>query len=207
MIWTGTRTTATLALAATAAGMLIALTGAPASAAPSITRLQDSQLDASGLYFVSYDGLVNNESFQASGILSYAGYQYAAWYRSNRNAVLARRQLPAGAWQALELPHALSANDSHNVISLGISPQDGRLHVVMDTHDSSIYYLKSVAGLVSSPGSASWSAASFGAVQRSLDGVSLGAITYPQFAITPQNRLQLSYRTNCSSSSGGSGNG
>jgi hypothetical protein len=41
----------------------------------------------------------------------------------------------------------------------------------------------------------------FGAVSRTLDGVDLGSITYPRFVITPDDRLQLSYRT------GRSGNG
>jgi hypothetical protein len=71
----------------------------------------------------------------------------------------------------------------------------------MDTHNTTVYYVKSEAGLVSAPASRTWSAARFGAVQRTLDGVELGAITYPQFVRTPENRLQLSYRT------GGSGNG
>jgi len=175
--------------------------GRAAAAAPGVVRLGDSQLDPAALYFVSYDGLVNNASYQQSGILSHAGYQYAAWYTANRSAVVARRALPAGAWQSAQLPHQLSTNDSHNSISLGISPADGRLHVAMDTHNSRVFYLKSEAGLVDNPGSRTWSASRFGAVQRTLDGVELGAITYPRFLVTPERRLQFSYRT------GGSGNG
>ncbi len=175
---------------------------APASAAaPNVTRVGDWLLDQAALYFVSYDGLVNNASYQQSGILSHAGYQYAAFYTANRNAVVARRQLPSGAWQRVELPHQLSVNDSHNSISLGISPADGRLHLAMDTHNSRVFYVKSEAGLVSDPASRSWTASRFGAVQRTLDGVELGSITYPRFVVTPQQRLQFSYRT------GGSGNG
>jgi len=175
---------------------------APASAAaPNVTRLGDWLLDSSALYFVSYDGLVNNASYQQSGIVSHAGYQYAAFYTANRNAVIARRQLPSGAWQRVELAHPLSVNDSHNSISLGISPSDGRLHVAMDTHNSRVFYVKSEAGLVSDPASRSWTASRFGAVQRTLDGVELGSITYPRCVVTPQQRLQFSYRT------GGSGNG
>jgi hypothetical protein len=172
---------------------------APA-AAPAVTLLRDTQLDPTALYFVSYDGLVNNESYQQDAILTYGAYQYTTWYTADRSAVVARRQLPAGAWQKVVLPHQLSANDSHNVISLGISPRDGRLHVAMDTHNTPVFYVKSVAGLVSSP-PATWSLASFGAVQRNLDGVDLGNISYPQFVVTPDRRLQLSFRT------GGSGNG
>ncbi|GIH05588.1 hypothetical protein Rhe02_36550 [Rhizocola hellebori] len=171
------------------------------AAAPGVTRLGDTLLDSAALYFVSYDGLVNNASYQQDAIVSYAGYQYAAWYTANRNAVIARRQLPGGAWQKVELPHALSTNDSHNSISLGVSPADGRLHVAMDTHNSRVFYVKSEAGLVANPGTRSWVLSRFGAVQRTFDGVELGSITYPRFLVTPQQRLQFSYRT------GGSGNG
>src|SRR5688572_18541381 len=102
---------------------LVVIPSAPAQAAgPPVTRLTDTQLDPSALFFVSYDGIVNNASYQQAGILTWAGYQYAAWYTANRNAVVARRQLPSGAWLTLQLPHALSVNDSHNSISLGVSP-------------------------------------------------------------------------------------
>jgi hypothetical protein len=176
-------------------------TGRHALASPTVALVQDTLLDSAALYFVSYDGLVNNESFQQDAIVSYAGYQYTTWYTADRSAVVARRELPAGTWEKVVLPHKLSTDDSHDVISLGISPSDGRLHVAMDTHNTTVFYVRSEAGLVSAPGSRSWSAARFGAVQRTLDGVELGAITYPQFVLTPERRLQFSYRT------GGSGNG
>lgn len=180
----------------TTAGAAVAVPAAQ----PSVTFVRDTQLDPTALYFVSYDGLVNNESFQQDAILTYAGYQYATWYTADRSAVVARRKLPAGPWQKVVLPHQLSTNDSHNVISLGVSPRDGRLHIAMDTHNTPVFYVKSRAGLVSSP-PGTWSLADFGAVQRTLDGVDIGSISYPQFVVTPDRRLQFSFRT------GGSGNG
>jgi hypothetical protein len=175
---------------------------APAhAAAPTVTVLGNTTLDPSALYFVSYDGLVNNASYQQNGILSWAGYQYAAWYTATRSVVVARRQLSSTTWSKLTLPHTLSTNDSHNSISLGVSPSDGRLHLAMDTHDSVVFYVKSEAGLVTDPANRTWVASRFGAVQRSLDGLSLGSITYPRFLRTPDNRMQFSYRT------GRSGNG
>ncbi|NUT49728.1 MAG: Tat pathway signal sequence domain protein [Saccharothrix sp.] len=186
------------------AAAAVALAASPtqpgvAHAAPGVTVLSDTLLDQSALYFVSYDGLVNNNAFQ-DALITYNGHQYAAWYTSSRNAVIARRAL-GGGWEKAVLPHQLSANDSHNVISLGISPQDGTLHVAMDTHNTRVYYTKSVAGLAAQPGSHPWSASLFGAEQRTLGGVELGAMTYPQFVVTPEGALQFSYRT------GGSGNG
>lgn len=172
----------------------------PASAL-SATRIADTQLDPAALYFVSYDGLVNNNSFQQSGILSHAGYQYASWYTADRSAVIARRRLPDGAWATVTLPHTLSTNDSHNIISMGISPDDGRLHVAMDTHDNPVHYTVSVAGLASHAVDHPWTTAAFGPIQRTLNGADLGSITYPQFLVTPTGTLQMSYRT------GTSGNG
>jgi hypothetical protein len=170
-------------------------------AAPTVTQLSNTTVDSSALFFVSFDGIVNNASYQQNGIVTWSGYQYAAWYTSTRNVVVARRALSGTGWEKVTLPHLLSVNDSHNSISLGISPADGRLHLAMDTHDSRVFYVKSEAGLVTSPGTRSWAASRFGAESRTLDGVELTNITYPRFLITGDNRMQLSYRT------GSSGNG
>jgi len=170
-----------------------------AQAEPAARLVADTVLDASALYFVSYDGVVNNNSFQQDAILTYKGRQYATWYTASRNAVIARRAVGSTRWEVVTLPHRLSVNDSHNVISLGISPQDDTIHVTMDTHNTRLYYMRSTAGLAN--GTQPWNAAAFGQVQRTLGGVELGAMTYPQFVVTPEGRLQFSYRT------GGSGNG
>ncbi|MFI1479726.1 BNR repeat-containing protein [Streptomyces sp. NPDC020747] len=188
-----------LAAAAVATALLSAasLTGTARAAdpAPAVSRIADTQLDAQALYFVSYDGLVNNNSFQKNGLLTYKGYQYAAWYTADRSAVIARRALGASSWQTAELPHKLRYNDSHNVISMGVSRIDGRLHINMDSHSDGFFYVKSEAGLLDDPASRSWTASRFGSVQTTLDGVGLTSqFTYPQFVATPEGRLQLSYR-------------
>jgi hypothetical protein len=195
----GHRLIAATASAAIALAGLLSVPTAQAATGPSATRLRDTVLDSSAIYFVSYDGLVNNNPFQQSGILTYRGYQYAAWYHSDRYVQIGRRRSPGGPWQTITLPHQLSANDSHNVISMAVSPSDGRLHIAMDVHNTTIHYVKSAPGLASHGGP--WSASRFGPVQRTLDGVDLGGISYPQFVVTPENKLQFSYRT------GGSGNG
>src|SRR3954470_5245242 len=101
-----------------------ALTGGTARAAdpgPSVTRTGTTTLDSQAVYFVSYDGLVNNNSFQKNGLLTYRGYQYAAWYTADRSAVVARRALGATTWSKITLGHKLKSDDSHNVISMGVS--------------------------------------------------------------------------------------
>lgn len=145
---------------------------------PGLTPLGDTQLDPAALFFVSYQGIVNNASYQQCGLLSHAGHQYAAWYTASRHAVVAHRRPPNGPWRVVSLAHRLSVDDSHNTISLGVSPSDGLLHVAMDTHDNPVYYVKGD-----------------GPVQRTLDGLDIGDISYPRFLVSPEGRLQLSYRT------------
>ncbi|RYJ31715.1 hypothetical protein CU044_0082 [Streptomyces sp. L-9-10] len=169
---------------------------------PALTRVADTQLDSRAIYFVSYDGLVNNNSFQKNGLLTYQGHQYAAWYTADRTAVVARRALGASSWQTARLPHRLTVDDSHNVISMGLSRVDGRLHLNMDSHSNGFFYVKSAAGLLDDPTGHAWNSGQFGAVQTTLDGLALTPrFTYPQFVATPEGRLQLSYRA------GVSGNG
>ncbi|WHX17340.1 BNR repeat-containing protein [Streptomyces malaysiensis subsp. malaysiensis] len=176
--------------------------GSAAAPGPAVSKLAETQLDAKAIYFESFNGLVNNNAFQKNGLLTYKGYQYAVWYTADRSAVIGRRALTARNWQTVTLPHRLTIDDSHNVISMGISRIDGRLHLNMDSHSSGFFYVQSVAGLVDDPAGHPWTTAQFGAVQTTLDGLPLTSqFTYPQFIATPDGRLQLSYR------SGVSGNG
>ncbi|MFJ4953489.1 BNR repeat-containing protein [Streptomyces sp. NPDC088760] len=192
----------TVLAGALAASVTAAGTARAAVPGPSVTSRGTTRLDSQAVYFVSYDGLVNNNSFQKNGLLTYKGHQYAAWYTASRNAVVARRALGDGTWSTVTLPHRLKADDSHNVISMGVSATDGRLHLNMDSHSDGFFYVKSVAGLLDSPASTAWTASVFGAVQTTLDGLALTSqFTYPQFVATPEGRLQLSYRA------GVSGNG
>ncbi|MFJ6080312.1 BNR repeat-containing protein [Streptomyces sp. NPDC092369] len=171
-------------------------------ATPALTLLNRTRLDAAALYFVSYDGLVNNNSFQKNGLLTYAGHQYAAWYTATRHAVVARRPLGGSSWSTLTLSHTLKSDDSHNVISMGVSGLDGRLHLNLDSHSDGFFYVRSIAGLLDNPASTEWTSAVLGPVQTSLDGLALTSqFTYPQFLTTPEGALQLSYRV------GVSGNG
>ncbi|WP_369230303.1 BNR repeat-containing protein [Streptomyces sp. R21] len=184
------------------AGALAGAAATPAFAAgtaraadpgPSVTQSGSTTLDSQALFFVSYDGLVNNNSFQKNGLLTYKGYQYAAWYTTDRSAVVARRAVGATSWSKVTLAHQLKSDDSHNVISMGVSKTDGRLHLNMDSHSDGFFYVKSVAGLLDN--APAWTSSVFGAVQTSLDGLALTSqFTYPQFVSTPEGKLQLSYR-------------
>ncbi|WP_320780452.1 BNR repeat-containing protein [Streptomyces sp. CRN 30] len=198
------RTLLATALLSTVAapGPAAATARAAAAPGPSVTRTGRTTLDTRAVYFVSYDGLVNNNSFQKNGLLTHKGHQYAAWYTADRNAVIGRRALGASTWSTVRVGHTLRYDDSHNVISMGVSRVDGRLHLNMDSHSDGFTYVKSVAGLLDDPTGLSWTTSRFGAPQSTLDGLALTSqFTYPQFVATPEGRLQLSYRA------GVSGNG
>ncbi|WNZ06972.1 BNR repeat-containing protein [Streptomyces sp. 11x1] len=176
-----------------------AATARAADPGPSVTQTGNTLLDSQAIYFVSYDGLVNNNAFQKNALLTYKGYQYAVWYTADRNAVVGRRALGSGTWSTVKVGHTLRYNDSHNVISMGVSKVDGRLHLNMDSHSDGFTYVKSVAGLMDDPAGLSWTTSRFGAPQPTLDGLGLTSqFTYPQFVSMPDGKLQLSYRAGIS---------
>ncbi|GHH85585.1 BNR repeat-containing protein [Streptomyces capitiformicae] len=191
-------------LGAALAGAVVtpALGSATARAAdpgPSVTQTGNTLLDSQAIFFVSYDGLVNNNAFQKNALLTYQGYQYAVWYTADRNAVVGRRVRGSSTWSTVKVGHTLRYNDSHNVISMGVSKIDGRLHLNMDSHSDGFTYVKSVAGLMDNPAGLSWTTSRFGAPQSTLDGLALTSqFTYPQFISMPDGKLQLSYRAGIS---------
>ena len=158
-----------------------------------LEKLAESQLSKAGLTIVSYGGYLNGESFQQDGIVSYGGYQYAAFWNTARHVVLARRELPSGAWSALEFSDYTNAEgDAHNTISIGVCPGDGTLHLAFDHHGSTLHYRKSTAGLLATPSTASWATASFSAVTDHLLGSSaLTQVTYPRFVTEPDGKKLL----------------
>ncbi|WP_371542832.1 BNR repeat-containing protein [Streptomyces sp. NBC_00554] len=185
----------TAVLGAVATPGLAAGTARAADPGPSVTQTGNTTLDSQAVFFVSYDGLVNNNSFQKNGLLTYKGYQYAAWYTADKNAVVGRRVLGGSTWSTVRVGHTLKSSDSHNVISMGVSKTDGRLHLNMDSHSDGFTYVKSVAGLMDNPSGLTWIASRFGSPQSTLDGLALTTqFTYPQFISTPEGTLQLSYR-------------
>jgi hypothetical protein len=172
------------------------------AAAPTVSPAGASTLTTSGRTAVSYSGLMNGESFQQDGITTFNGWQYAAFWDQSGYANLSRRQLPSGGWQNLRLAdYRTTSTDSHNVICIGVSPQDGTIHLAFDMHSNRFKYRRSAAGMATSPGSATWSAGGFGAVQNGLAGTDMPTVTYPQFFAAPDGTLQMAIRT------GVSGNG
>ena len=160
---------------------------------PGITKDSEVLLTNAGLMIVSYGGYLNGESFQQDGIVSYSGYQYAAFWNSSRHVVMARRALPSGAWSTFEFTdYSLSADDAHNTVSIGICPGDGTLHLSFDHHSNNLHYRKSVAGIVTNPATATWAASSFSATTSNLVGsTTVALVTYPRFVTEPDGNKML----------------
>ncbi|GAA2559784.1 BNR repeat-containing protein [Winogradskya consettensis] len=181
--------------------MLKLLMAVVLAAAPAVTPISTTTLTTNGRTALTYTGYMNGESFQQDGIVTANGWQYSAYWDQAGYVNVARRQLPSGVWQNLRLTdYVTTSTDSHNTISIGISARDGSLHLAFDMHSSVLRYRRSVAGLTTSPGTAAWSASSFGAVTSTLAGATLNQVTYPQFISVPDGTLQLAIRTGLSGS-------
>lgn len=169
------------------------IAGNGGAASVGLSKQAESVLTKAGVTIVSYGGYLNGESFQQDGIVSYAGHQYAAFWNSARHVVLARRELPSGAWSALEFSdYTNTEGDAHNTISIGICPGDGTLHLAFDHHGSTLHYRKSTAGLLSTGSTTPWATASFSAVTDRLLGASaLTQVTYPRFVSEPDGKKLL----------------
>jgi hypothetical protein len=167
-----------------------------------VSKLSEGQLALSGLTIVSYGGYLNGESFQQDGIVTFGGYQYTAFWNTNRHVVMARRKLPSGAWAKFEFTdYTNSEDDAHNTISLGVCPGDGTLHLAFDHHSSDLHYRRSAVGFLTSEASA-WDATSFGSVTNSLVGsTKIPLLTYPRFLTEPGgSKVLFSARTGTSGS-------
>ncbi|MFC3495764.1 BNR-4 repeat-containing protein, partial [Glycomyces rhizosphaerae] len=163
------RRTAISAALVAAPAALLGFSAAPASAAaPSLGSPSLTTLTTDGRTALTYTGYMNGESFQQDGITTFDGWQYTAWWDQPGYVNLARRATAAASWQTIRLTdYRTTSTDSHNTISIGISGQDGTIHLSFDMHNSILKYRKSIAGLATSPTTANWSASSFGAVSNS----------------------------------------
>jgi BNR repeat-containing family member len=176
--------------------VLLAAAGtAQAASRPDVQRLGDRILDPAARGNVTYENTANVASYQQDGVFTYRGWQYTAWYRDSRRAVISRRRLPAGAWRSIELDYDLYSDDSHNTIAMAVTPSDGRIHVAFPTHANAIRYTRSVPGVADRPSRVRWSSRLFEPTRDSLPGAPEAPVTYtyPQFEPV-DGRMLLTWR-------------
>lgn len=192
----GTRVlVAVVAISLTIPGPALSASTTAQAPPPNAVRLGDRILDPAGQARISYEGTVNAASYQQDGLLTYDGKQYAAWYHADGRVVVSRRDLPNDRWASIELDGFLDADDSHNTISMVVSPSDERLHLAIGTHGGPTLYARSLPGLAASDSDLPWSSRSFEPTGSTLPGA-IGAPTewtYPQFEVQEDTTL-LTYR-------------
>ncbi|KAJ3554747.1 hypothetical protein NM688_g2946 [Phlebia brevispora] len=147
---------------------------------------------------------LNGESFQQDPLVTFNGFQYAVFWvpdssnASMRYASISRRCIDRTAacnsdWETFILTdYAETQDDGHNVISLGISPGDGTLHIGFDQHDNPLNYRISQPDVATRPLSIAWSPQIFGPTLDYLPGledldksVYFINVTYPRFLRIP----------------------
>lgn len=144
---------------------------------------------------------INGVSFQQEAVVSHGEYQYVGYYDADRRVCIARRKLPQGAWEVIHFEdYKFKNNDAHNVISIGICPKDGTIHMAFDHHVSALHYRVSRKG-AATEADVAWEASLFGPVQAHLEKGKPMQVTYPRFFQTPGGGLQFCWRRR------GSGNG
>ena len=186
----------------------------PDFAAPCVAFMRDSVVASNALLMASgvYGYAINGISYQEQVLCTFEGYQYTAYYDtvgSVQKVVLARRtvsETAVGAWETVQTDSQFlngdesgSGNsrtwDAHNVISIGICPQDGTLHLSWDHHNETLRYRKSVDGLCTT-NKAAWGPNMLKAEQNWMvaSGTPEYDVTYPQFITTPDGGLVFNRR-------------
>lgn len=177
--------------------------------APRVTLLHDSIVSTNACLMPgspSYGNAINGISYQEQILYTFDGYQYTAYYDTVgavQTVCLARRTVDGtdvGAWEIVKTDAEFSngdepAWDAHNVISFGICPEDGTLHMAWDHHNHTLRYRKSVAGLCTT-NKAAWDPGMLKAEQDWLvaPDTTEQDVTYPQFVTTPDGRLVFNRR-------------
>lgn len=199
---------------------LIMIQTAPAQAAD-IELLRNTVVDVRGTTMApdaTYGQAINGLSFQGQALTSFKGYQYTIYYVTpaatapQAHVAVARRKLPDGAWQVIDLTDSVFKNgvrkgtkepfDAHNTASIGICPNDGTIHIAYDHHVNPLRYRRTAPRVATHPEAAKWDASIF-APERSdlIEGQPINSVSYPDFQRTPAGDLQLFMRR------GGSGRG
>lgn len=179
-----------------------------------VSVVADDLLSENATTVKSYDTNVNIASYRQHGILFHGGYQYVSWFNGNtRNAIVGRRSMETTTLKAEEWSWAYvdfilaSGADSHNVMSMGVSKADERLHIAIGQHGAQLYSIRTVPGALAA---ATWDNTAFGGSGTSSSGAAkpvtglpgyggpTGDATYPYFVTAPDGTLQFAYRTGSS---------
>jgi hypothetical protein len=155
-------------------------------------RIGESNPSVSAYVFGTGEQL-SGQQFQTDGILTYKGYQYTVYYSLSRNVCIARRKMPVGDWEEVMLAYKNSADDAHNVITMGICEKDGSIHLAYDHHNDNLHYCFSRTGSANDPDNMPWKASTFGPTTSIMDKT-VPNVTYPRFISMPNGNLLFECR-------------
>lgn len=175
----------------------------PPSASLALNRSTVVDPEALHLSTPSWNTTINGTAFQQAALASHGNWQYATWWDADRRLCIGRRHHTEDQWHPIRFEdYRIEGNDTHNVSVLGISANDGVIHLSFDHHGHPLRYRKSRPGAAHLDDSSAWTAELFGPVVHELEpGKRIEGVTYPRFIHTPNGDLQLFFRV------GGSGNG
>ena len=146
----------------------------------------------------------NMASFDQDKVRTCGDFQYTPYWDADMTLVVARRDLRDNSVQTVRLEgRTLTKNpkDGHRNTVVGVSPEDGRLHLSWDHHCNPLRYGASRAGFLTTP-PVTMTAADFEPPRPLLPDDKLeSSATYPRFLNNPAGALTFTYRQ------GGSGNG
>lgn len=139
--------------------------------------------------------------------ISYKGYQYVVFYEGkDRNAstetqyatvVIARRKLEAQDWEFSRLRnYKVRSEDAHNRSTIGISAEDGTIHIAFDHHNElQLNYARTANGVANSPNDIKWDDSVFTYTPNlGLKDENMGVVTYPSIHSVPGGNVVLYYR-------------
>lgn len=130
---------------------------------------------------------INTVIFRQNAVTSYKNNQFTAYYDTEGNLVLAKRQLPKGAWQTHITQYKANTADAHNAISMVVDNK-GYIHVSWDHHDTKLRYAISKKPLDLELGE-----------EISMTGIDEEKVSYPQFYnISDNGDLLFFYRSGMS---------
>jgi len=132
---------------------------------------------------------VNAVVFRKNSLVTFNGFQYAAYYDNEQFVVLAKRPTGANKWQIQRTPYKGDATDAHKDICIIVDGL-GYIHVAWGHHNQPLNY-----AISNSPGSLEISE------KLAMTGNRENKVTYPEFYKLPNGDVLFLYRD------GASGNG
>ncbi len=162
----------------------------------SIRELADTVVDDVITVVGRWGNYIHGKSYQQEALVTYQEWQYTTYYDAQRRLAVARRALPAGAWERIVFPdYIFHGDDNHNVPVIGICPADGTIHLAFDHHNHPLRYRVSAKHAAADPAATAWEAALFGPVVDALvPGHPIARMTYPRFVAAPDRTLYFFHR-------------